>query len=138
MENEVVIFNKYTTIERCIKRIKDVYSNDDKNLEDFNKQDIIILNLQRACQATIDMAMYIISVKNLGVPQAGKDTFNILAKSNIITEDLAKKLKSMVGFRNLAVHDYEEIDFEIVRSIINYNLEDLEKFAKIILNINET
>ena len=66
MGNELVILNKYSIIERCIKRIREIYENNPENLKDINKQDAIVLNLQRACQATIDIAMYIISVKNFG------------------------------------------------------------------------
>ena len=72
MENELVIFNKYTIIENCIKRINSVYDGKLETLKDFNKQDVIVLNLQRACQAVIDIAMHIISVRNLGAPQSGK------------------------------------------------------------------
>lgn len=61
-----IIFNKLNTIERCILRIKEVYADDDHNLEDFTKQDSIILNLQRACEASIDLSMHIVASKLLG------------------------------------------------------------------------
>jgi hypothetical protein len=48
MANSVII-NKVETVERCIKRIKEVYENNPKNLEDYTKQDSIILNIERAC-----------------------------------------------------------------------------------------
>ena len=63
IHNEVV-FNKVATIERCVKRIHKVYAGNPENSKDFTKQDSIILNIQRACEASIDLAMNIISEKN--------------------------------------------------------------------------
>lgn len=73
-----VIFNKISTIERCINRINDVYDNDFKNLIDYTKQDSIVLNIQRACEACIDLAMHIVSEKRLGIPQNSRDAFEVL------------------------------------------------------------
>ena len=115
MENELVIFNKYTIIENCIKRINSVYDGKLETLKDFNKQDVIVLNLQRACQAVIDIAMHIISVRNLGAPQSGKGAFTILQDNNIIDKKMTKNMQGMIGFRNIAVHEYQELDLEILK-----------------------
>jgi len=63
-----IIINKITTIERCVRRIHDVYQGNPQNLTDYTKQDSIILNIQRACEASIDLAMHLISERKLGVP----------------------------------------------------------------------
>lgn len=123
-----VIFNKIDTIERCIKRINEVYENNPKNLEDYTKQDSIILNIQRACEASIDLAMHIISEKKLGIPQTSRDSFEALNKNNIISDEVAKNLKAMVGFRNIAVHDYQKINIKIVQMIIEKHLGDFNEF----------
>jgi hypothetical protein len=47
-----VILNKAAAIERCLHRVREVYADDDRNLrEDLTRQDSIVLNLQRACEA---------------------------------------------------------------------------------------
>ena len=135
MGNELVILNKYSIIERCIKRIKEIYENNPENLKDYNKQDAIVLNLQRACQAAIDIAMYIISVKNIGIPQSKKGAFTVLEDNNIITSEMAKKMRGMLGFRNIAVHEYQELDLDIIQSIIENHLQDLLDFAREMLKI---
>lgn len=61
-----VIYNKFSIIERCIIRVKEVYDNKPDNLLDYTKQDSIILNIQRAVEACIDISMHIISQKNWG------------------------------------------------------------------------
>ena len=136
MENELVVFNKYTIIEICIKRINSVYDGKLETLKDFNKQDIIVLNLQRACQAVIDIAMHIISVRNLGAPQSGKGAFTILQENNIIDEKTAKQMQGMIGFRNIAVHEYQELDLNILKNILDEHLEELREFAREILKQN--
>ena len=122
-----VILNKIDTIERCINRIREVYDNNPENLNDYTKQDSIVLNIQRVCEASIDLAMHIISEKRLGVPQSSRDGFDVLTKNNLIDDKLNKNLKAMVGFRNIAVHDYKKIEIKIVQMIIEKHLEDFKE-----------
>lgn len=79
-----VILNKISIIERCIKRIHEEYDKNPKNLENYTKQDSIILNLQRACEASIDLAMHIVAVKKLGLPQQSRDAFTLLEAEGIL------------------------------------------------------
>ena len=122
-----VILNKIDTIERCLNRIRKVYDNDPENLNDYTKQDSIVLNIQRACEASIDLAMHVISEKGLGVPQSSRDGFEVLNKNNLIDDKLTKNLKAMVGFRNIAVHDYKKIEIKIVQMIIEKHLNDFQE-----------
>ncbi|SHI03089.1 type VII toxin-antitoxin system HepT family RNase toxin [Clostridium grantii] len=128
-----VIYNKVETIERCIFRINEVYNNTPDTLNDYTKQDSIIFNIQRACEAAIDLAMHIISEKKLGIPQNSRDAFEVLNGNNYISKDLMNKLKSMVGFRNIAVHNYKAINTNILEEIIEKHLDDLKEFTFIIL-----
>lgn len=84
-----VIYNKCAIIERCIRRIHEEYDNDAQNLENYTKQDSIILNIQRACEAAIDLAMHIIAKNKWGIPQASRDAFDILYQQNYLEESLA-------------------------------------------------
>ena len=54
-----VALNKAGIIERCLARVREVHAGDDANLfDDPTRQDSIVLNLQRACEASIDLAMH--------------------------------------------------------------------------------
>lgn len=130
-----VILNKISVIERCINRINEEYKNNPENLKNYTKQDSIILNIQRACEASIDLAMHIVSEKKLGIPQNSRDAFEVLFENNIIDEKLMNNLKSMVGFRNIAVHDYQTVNLDIVKEIIENHIYDLKKFANQMLQI---
>lgn len=134
MKNRAVILNKYESIERCIRRINEEYDGNPINLNNYSKSDAIVLNLQRACELVIDIAMYVVSTEKLGIPQTKKEAFEILLKNNYITEEIFKKMKGMIGFRNIAVHDYKDIDEEILQDVIENHLNDLLDFARDMLN----
>jgi uncharacterized protein YutE (UPF0331/DUF86 family) len=126
-----VVLNKAATIERCLRRITDEYAGELANLEDdLTRQDSIILNIQRACEASIDLAMHLVRKFALGIPQDSRQAFDLLAEAGRLDASMAEALKRMVGFRNIAVHDYQKLNLEIVRAIIERHLEDLRGFAR--------
>lgn len=130
-----VILNKITTIERCVNRIHEVYEGNPENLKDFTKQDSIILNIQRACEASIDLAMHIVSERKLGVPKASREGFKLLQEAHIIDSSLAKTLMNMVGFRNIAVHDYQALKIDILEAILDKHIDDFKQFTKVVLQL---
>lgn len=123
-----VLYNKISIIERCLMRIREVYDDNPKNLNDYTKQDSIILNIQRAVEACIDISMYIVSERKLGIPQNSRDAFEILNENKIIDNKLLTKLKKMIGFRNLAVHNYQKLNLDILQKVIENHLIDFEDF----------
>ena len=129
-----VILHKVGVIERCTKRIHEEFDNNPVNLTNYTKQDSIILNIQRACEASIDLAMHIVAERKLGLPQTSREGFDLLAKKSIISNALSEKLKAMVGFRNVAVHDYQNLNLNILQSIIEKHLVDFSEFSKVILS----
>lgn len=132
-----VILNKTMTIERCIKRIHEVYEGNPANLTDFTKQDSIILIIQRACEASIDLAMHIVSERKIGVPKASREAFKLLLDAGLIENNLAKTLMNMVGFRNIAVHDYQTLKLDILEAILEKHIDDFKDFTKVILQLEK-
>lgn len=128
MPDRDIMISKTGSIQRCLNRIKDVTCLEPASLEDQDKQDIFILNLQRAIQACIDLAAHVVASEGLGVPDTVKENFSLLNKKGIITADLASRMGKMTGFRNIAIHDYQDLDLEILKSILAKNLRDLEEF----------
>ena len=109
-----ILLNKAAIIERCIQRIHDVYQDQRESLDDLTKQDSIILNIQRACEASIDIAMHLVSIKRLGLPQSSREAFELLKQQGLISDTLLTSLKGMVGFRNIAVHNDQVLKLDIV------------------------
>ena len=129
-----VLLNKAEIIERCLARVEETYiGHEDELTDNFMRQDAVILNLQRACEASIGGAMHIVRVQKLGSPQNSKDAFVLLAKNDLLDDDLSEKLQAMVGFRNVAVHTYQVLNIEILKSILDHHLKDFRQFASILI-----
>ena len=123
-----ISLNKAEVIRRCLARVMEEYRGDASRLNHFTTQDSVILNLLRACEASIDLAMHRIAVDRLGIPQNSRDAFDILATHQLISSHTARIMKNMVGFRNIAVHDYQRMHLDILGSILTAHLVDFESF----------
>jgi uncharacterized protein YutE (UPF0331/DUF86 family) len=131
-----VIINKAASLERCVKRIREVHAGDDKNLyENLTSQESILLNLQRACEVSIDLAMHVIRKRRLGVPQDSREAFELLQANGLLDREPADLLKRMVGFRNVAVHEYASVNLDIVRSIVTRHLDEFLTFSQRLLRL---
>ncbi len=126
-----VILNKKESIERCVQQIRLYYAMPSELPfeQDHLKQDAIAANLQRAAEQAIDLANHVIRKGKLGLPKESKESFEILAAAKVIPRELADKLKGMVGFRNIMVHQYQEIDIKIMMDVIEHHLDDLVVFT---------
>lgn len=129
-----VILEKINSIQRCLATIQLATKGDTKALDDIIIQDAVVLNLQRAIQLCIDIASYLIANLKLGLPATLKEAFFLLRDNKIIDTDLAETMGNMVGFRNVAVHDYQKLNVGILKSIVEHKLGDFEKFYTVILN----
>ncbi|MFD5854183.1 DUF86 domain-containing protein [Cytobacillus pseudoceanisediminis] len=131
MKNDLIL-NKISIIERCIKRIHEEYESNPKNLENFTKQDSVILNLQRACEASIALAMHIIALKKFEIPHNSLDAFLILEKEGILNSSLSLKMQTFVEFRNIYVDD-RKINLEKLKNILDEHLIYFYEYTKTIL-----
>ncbi|WP_417537663.1 type VII toxin-antitoxin system HepT family RNase toxin [Marinomonas sp.] len=86
----------------------------------------MILNLQRACEASIDAANIINKQHQTGIPQSCRDSFELLKKAGLISAPLALNLQKMVDLRNVAVHDYQTLNIDIVKQIVEHRLGNFE------------
>lgn len=131
------VLNKISTIKRCLVRINEEFAGEEEFKKNFTKQDSVILNLQRACEAAIDIANFTIKQRALGIPQSARDSFDLIAQAGLISEACAKSLKAMVGLRNVAVHNYQTLNLDIVISVVKNHLVDFDSFCAEILSKTE-
>ncbi len=136
--NEIIL-DKKISIERCIAQIEQYYAREsDKPFEDdYLKQDAIAMNLQRACELSIDIANHLIKRRKLGLPQDSKDSFALLQRAGLISVERMKALQAMVGFRNILVHEYKKPDLDIMVNVIKNRVRELLDFADAALKIAE-
>ena len=128
-----ILLNKAAIIRRCLGRVREEYGGQPVHLENPTRQDAIVLNLQRACEASIDLAMSLVARRALGVPQTSRDAFALLERDGVLTAETGRRMRAMVGFRNIAVHDYRQLDLVIVRAIINERLDDFLNLTRALL-----
>ena len=81
--------------------------------------------------------MTIVSERKLGVSKASREGFKLLHEADIINEALAKTLMNMVGFRNIAVHDYQALELDILETILEKHINDFKQFTKIVLQLEQ-
>ncbi len=130
-----IVLNKKESIERCIKQVRIYYASPSETPfeEDYLKQDAIAVNLQRACEQCIDLANHTIKKRKLGLPKESRESFWLLAQSGIIPRALATNLGNMVGFRNTLVHQYQDLDIQLLVDVIEKHLADLIDFTNFIV-----
>jgi uncharacterized protein YutE (UPF0331/DUF86 family) len=130
-----VLLNKAATIERCVLRARDEYQKNPLTFAtDFTRQDAAILNIQRACEAALDMGQHLIRKHKLGIPQSSRDVFALLATANFLPAELAEKMKKMVGFRNIAVHEYQRLQLAVTEYVITQRLDDFNQYCQLLIS----
>ena len=129
-----VVRQKLESLRRCLQRIETKCPAEADTLaSDLDLQDIVALNLSRAVQICVDIGGHLISGLDEPAPDTMGQTFDILARAGVLDENLAHSLKKAVGFRNIAVHNYDAINWHIVHSIVKHHLEDFSAFAKVVI-----
>jgi uncharacterized protein YutE (UPF0331/DUF86 family) len=132
MDREVIEL-KLESLRRCLQRLQDKCPASPEILAaDLDLQDIIALNLSRAVQISVDIGTHLITGMDAPAPGTMGQTFDILAKEGFLNNEVATNLKKAVGFRNIAVHNYERINWLIVHSIVKYHLTDFVQFANLV------
>jgi len=129
--DRVVIHQKLESLRRCLARIR---SKEPISLDvlqkDYDLQDIVSLNLTRAVQMAVDIGAHMVSAQMQAAPATMGETFDQLGRMGVISEELALQLKKSVGFRNVAIHNYNSVNWAIVFSILQGHLQDFDAFAK--------
>ncbi|MBN2717479.1 MAG: DUF86 domain-containing protein [Deltaproteobacteria bacterium] len=127
-----VIYSKIDSLHRCIARIESKVPGSVAELaSDIDRQDIIVLNLERSVQQSVDIAMHLVSqLSDAPTVTSMGDAFSALHATGILSSETADHMRKAVGFRNTAVHAYQQMDMNIIYAIITKHLNDFRSFAK--------
>lgn len=79
--------------------------------------------------------MHMIRKRRLGVPQDSREAFELLQANGLLDRESADSLKRMVGFRNVAVHEYASVNLDIVRSIVTRHLDEFLALSQRLLRL---
>jgi uncharacterized protein YutE (UPF0331/DUF86 family) len=126
-----VLAQKIASLQRCVSRAREARAQAGADFRtNYNLQDAALLNVIRACDTAIDLANMLIRRRRLGIPAESRESFAILGREKLISSELGERLQRMVGFRNVAVHQYRDLDVDIVQAVIATHLDDLLHLAE--------
>ncbi len=128
-----VLLNKAATVERCVARVREELAASADFATDFTRQDAAVLNIQRACEACLDIGQHLVRRDKLGLPQSARDVFALLGQAGWISPELQDAMQRMAGFRNIAVHDYQKLLLPILLHIAHERLDDFLAFTRAVL-----
>jgi uncharacterized protein YutE (UPF0331/DUF86 family) len=123
-----LVAKKLAQIETCVEQLRTL-SHPERIPTDIREQRFVEHTLQIAIQSVLDVASHIVSDERLGEPRTNRELADLLERGNWISPDLARRVRNMVGFRNILVHGYEVVDLIIVREIVESRLGDLLEFV---------
>ena len=131
--NPDVINRKLESLRRCVARIHSKMPLTQNDLQtDYDLQDIVSVNLERAVQTCVDIAAHVISETELSPPDTMAESFNQLSALDILTSQLAERMSKAVGLRNILVHHYTDINWKIIYEVVTRHLNDFVLFAQVI------
>lgn len=135
MDKEMVLA-KLESLRRCLERVESQHIASLRDLqESLDKQDIVVLNVERAVQLCVDIASHLLAESSGQVPDTMAETFKILASQGMLDTSVAEQLRKAVGFRNIAIHQYQDINQEILYAVVTSHLQDFRAFAKAVLGL---
>ena len=85
--------------------------------------------LHLAIESVLDIGTHCIAGLGLPRPATDADILPTLAEAGIVTDETARELPNIAGFRNLLVHDYARIDRARVHVFLNSRLNGFRDFA---------
>jgi uncharacterized protein YutE (UPF0331/DUF86 family) len=136
--DKALILRKLTELETYLKQVKE-YSgiSVEQYQADWKIQRIVERTLQLMVEVCVDIANHIISDRDLAVPTSYANTFEILNRSGLISNELVQTMVRMAKFRNILAHQYTEVDAAIVVAILHGHLNDFNLFRDEIISILE-
>ena len=123
-----LIAKKLALIETYVQELRTL-ARPDLLASDVREERFVEHTLQLAVQAALDVASHVVSDDRLGEPRTNQELFELLARHAWIDPRLANTLRAAVGFRNVLVHGYANVDVAVVRDVLENHLDDLLAFV---------
>lgn len=135
MVDKTLLIAKAGAVKKHLDRIRQKTETDlNTFLEDIDRQEIILFNLQMAIQNCIDMAAHVVSQESLGVPGSYNEMFYLLEEKGYIDKDITELMVKAIGFRNLMVHEYAKMNLKQIFEIAKTGPQDINRYLCSILS----
>ncbi|MBS3795558.1 MAG: DUF86 domain-containing protein [Candidatus Thorarchaeota archaeon] len=139
MNNMDIIDTRLSKLSETMRLLRGV-AQEDKSvfLHDQIKLGAAKYYLLEAIQICLDIGNHIIGSMGWERPQDYASVFRILEQNQVLPKELAEKLEEMARFRNRIVHLYGDFDNEILYSVLNEDISDIDSFADHVLKFMKT
>jgi len=87
--------------------------------------------LLECIQLVIDISCHLVSQDGLGYPESYSDCIKLLHQHGYLSNTLKDPLMSMVGLRNILVHEYVDVNVEELFDFLN-QLGDVKQFITVV------
>lgn len=124
---------KIDELDGYLREIREIMPADFRDFMKIEKRRACERLLQISIEGVIDICGLVVKGFRLGLPAEENDLFELLAKKDLITPAMKKKLRAMRGFRNIIVHEYGRVDEKIVYEMLTKRLKDFSEFKRRIL-----
>ena len=128
MTDADLLAKKLAFIETCLRELREL-GRADRLAADVKERRFVEHTLQVCIQAALDVAWHVASDERLGEPVANVAVFDLLVPAGWLSAGTAGFLWLAVGFRNVLVHGYTAVDPQIVRTVLEQRLGDIEQFV---------
>ncbi len=115
MTDAELIAKKLAFIETCVRELREL-THPELIGSDLREERFVAHTLQLAIQAALDVASHIVSDGRRGEPASNRQLFELLVANRWVPTALARPLADMVGFRNVLVDGYQDLDNDAVRA----------------------
>lgn len=123
-----LLLKRLAFIDTCLRQLRDL-AKPDLLTTDIKERRFVEHTLQVALQAIQDIASHLVAEEKLGEPRTNSELLQLLAGAGWISADLAQRLRQAIGFRNVLVHGYTEVDLQILKDILANRSADLASFS---------
>lgn len=129
--DQIIVDKKIDSIIRCVERVQSrIPETENLFLNDLDAQDVLVLNITRAVQLSVDVAMHLCVTSDKAIPETMASSFDCVYHLGIIDKELVIKMKKSVGYRNIAVHNYDDIDLFLTYLIAKNYMSDFISYIK--------
>ncbi len=126
-----VLHEKIESIRLSLARIKSKQPfSADELATNFDLQDIVSVNLQRAIQSCVDIATHILASNDAPAPRSMADSFDALVSAGRLSPELGKSLRRAIAFRKVLVHQYKTVDWRRVQGSLEKGTGELVAFCR--------
>ena len=132
-----IVHTRIERIRKCVSRLKEIARRRTRTefVHDADAIDIAEHNIQMAIQCVLDISNHILADLKAGIPDDHRKIFTMLASQKIMTPELSDRLARMAGLRNVLVHEYLDVDLDILYRAMTEELADFEEFIKAVTKL---